>query len=81
MACALLSSLSGLDGTGAARENERRTSGESSASTLRARRAEEARRCVGKGIEIVLGAVRSRLAIDLHLYLPTKHMENQGLWA
>ena len=36
------------------RENERRTSGESSASTLRARSAEDARQCVGRGIEMVL---------------------------
>lgn len=35
-------------------EKERRTSGESSSSTERARRAVEARRCVGKGIWIVL---------------------------
>jgi hypothetical protein len=37
-----------------ARLNSRRTSGDSSASTCRARRAEDARRCVGSGMSIVL---------------------------
>jgi len=40
-----------------AREKERRTSGESSSSTESAHRAVDARRCVGKGIWIVLFAV------------------------
>ncbi len=39
---------------GDVRENERRTRGESSASTLRARRAEDARRWVGRGRVMVL---------------------------
>lgn len=41
-------------GDGVAREKVRNTSGESSASTWRARRAESARRWVGKGVSIVL---------------------------
>lgn len=40
---------------GDTRENDRRTRGESSASTWRAFRAEEARRWVGKGVRITLG--------------------------
>ena len=42
------------DGSGFVRLNVRRTKGESSASTWSARRAEEARRCVGRGTAIVL---------------------------
>lgn len=38
-------------------ENERRTSADSSASTWRARRAEDASRWVGRGTEIVLAGV------------------------
>ena len=37
-----------------AREKKRWTRGESSASTLRARRAEDASRCVGRGTEMIL---------------------------
>jgi len=49
---------------GAVSVNDRRTSGESSWSTRRARRAVEARWWVGKGIEIVLG--RGQLADEVH---------------
>ena len=40
--------------SGAVREKERWTRGESSASTLRARKAEDASRCVGRGMDIIL---------------------------
>ena len=39
---------------GGTREKERWTRGESSASTLSVRRAEDASRCVGRGTEIIL---------------------------
>ena len=42
------------DALGDAREKERWTRGESSASTLSARRADDASLCVGRGIEMIL---------------------------
>lgn len=51
-----------------AREKLRRTSGDNSASTLRARRAEDARRCVGSGIQMMLGVIRIRIIQKIELY-------------